>query len=178
MLIVMDLLTYNRNSFLFLFSGGDAKGVHVTKLTCKDGIVTWYNPVGALRLELQPKFSARFKACFVVDSGSVRLKVSQEVDARREPKSPSDRSNYFMNDHNLQTVLATKGRSQEVCITQENKLLLYLEPEVSEFLGYQKINFLYDMVALDKSEEDAIIEGLYKAKINCNLNAGMPFDYD
>ena len=144
-----------------LFSGG-AEGVHVAKLTCQDGVVTWYNPTGALRLELHHKLSKRFKACFVIDSSDVTIKLSKETDMKSkiETKSPLSRSNYFLNDHNLETVLtATGGRSQEVCLTQDDKLVLYLEPEVSENLAYQKVSFLYDLIPVNMADEQSSIEG-------------------
>ena len=77
-----------------------------------------------------------------------------------ETKSPISRSNYFLNDHNLETVLtATGGRSQEVCLTQDDKLVLYLEPEVSENLAYQKVSFLYDLIPVNMADEQSSIEG-------------------
>lgn len=134
----------------------------MTKLTCQDGVVTWYNPTGALRLELQPKQVKRFKTCFVVDSGDVTLKVSKET-SRVDIRSPSARSDYLLNDNNLETVLTSQGRSSEVCLPPDESLILYLEPEISELLGYQKISFFYDLVPIstDSTEEQSSIEGWF-----------------
>lgn len=134
----------------------------MAELTCQDGVVTWYNPTGALRLELHNKRSKRFQACFVIESGDVKIKLSQETDfnTRMETRSPLSRSNYIRNNNNLQTVFTSTDRSQEVCLTQDDRLILYLEPEVSENLAYQKISFLYDMVPVEQDQPQSSIEGI------------------
>lgn len=142
-----------------IVSSDDAtRGVHLTTLTCMDGSVTWYNPTGALRIELRPERPGHFRSCFVVDSGDVKLKVSREADLDINTKSPSQRTRFILNDHNLQTLITSKGKSNEVCIQATNSVILYFEPEVDSRLGYQKIFFQYDTTFTPEVEKSSIEE--------------------
>lgn len=142
------------------FSGGDgARGVHVAQLTCQTGSVTWYNPTGALRLEVKPQRSTQFTACFVVESGDVQLKLSQESDVIINAGAPTERSNHVMNDHNLKTLYMGKGRSKELCMSATAPVTLYLESEVSAILGMRKVSLQYDISEYRTPEEDTSIEG-------------------
>ncbi|XP_045212344.2 meteorin-like protein [Mercenaria mercenaria] len=134
------------------------KGVHLTTLTCMDGTVTWYNPTGALRIELKPERTGNFRSCFIVNTGDVKLKVSREVDLNINSKSPSQRNKFELNDHNLQTLVTFEGKSKEVCIQATDSVILYLEPEVDETLGYKKVVFQYDLTFIPKDEKSPIEE--------------------
>ena len=125
-------------------------------LSCQEGSITWYNPKDALRLEIKPDRLAHFKSCFVVESGQTRLKISREVKSPINSKSPTARSDYELNDHNLKTLMTSEGTSPEYCITSEEAIILYLEPEVTGSLGYQKIVFRYDSSAAAGLEGSSI----------------------
>lgn len=125
-------------------SDTDDVGVHVASASCPDGSITWYNPVGALRLELNPSNVPHFKTCVVIKSGNVKLKLSQEIDVNINSKSPTLRSKYVLNDSNLKTLMTSHGTSPEYCITSREPVVVYIEPERTEHLGYQKIVILYD----------------------------------
>ena len=136
-------LTHYLLSFSDDFDG--PPGVRNAKLTCHEGSVTWYNPVGALRLEISPTFTKAFRLCFVTDTGTAEIKVSQESDQIVNTKSASQRSAYVLNDSNLKTVATASGASKEHCISSEEAIILYIEPEYSGALGYQKVLFQYDV---------------------------------
>lgn len=135
----------------------EAHAVQLVSLSCLDGKVTWYNPVGALRIELRPNLSGTFRSCFITESGKARIKVSQEKEIVVNSKSPSERSSYVMNDHNLQPLMSSTGSSSEVCLTSSEHLILYLEPEITEGLSYQKVVFYYDN-SLEKNPQTQSIE--------------------
>lgn len=149
-------------SSCFHFSGSNKdRGVHMTTLACAEGGVTWYNPNGALSLELRPENPGRYRTCYKVDSEDVKLKISREGELNVNSKSPNQRSKHIMNDHNLQTLSITEGKSQEICIEATNGVILYLEPEYKETIGYQKIVFQYDSAIMHEDEEESSIEGKY-----------------
>ena len=137
----------NLTHFLLPFSDDfdGPPGVRNAKLTCHEGSVTWYNPIGALRLEISPTFTKAFRLCFVTDTGNAEIKVSQESDQIVNTKSASHRSAYVLNDSNLKTVATASGASKEHCISSEEAIILYIEPEYSGALGYQKVLFQYDV---------------------------------
>lgn len=133
-----------------------APGVRNTKLTCHEGSVTWYNPVGALRLELSPALTKAFRLCFVMETGNAEIKVSKESDDAINTKSPSQRSGYLLNDSNLKTIVTTTGASDETCLTSDGSVILYIEPEFMESLGYQKVFFQYDVTPLSDITEPSM----------------------
>lgn len=118
-----------------------------------DGSVTWYNPIGALRIELRPEIPGKFKSCFVVETGDVKLKISREAELNINSKSPSQRNQFIQNDNNLQTLVTSRGKSHEVCIQATNSVILYLEPEIVETLASKRIVFQYDLVYTPKVEK-------------------------
>lgn len=130
-----------------------------------DGSVTWYNPVGALRIELRPERPGHFRSCFVVDTGDVKLKVSREADLNINTKSPTQRTKFILNDNNLQTLITSEGRSNEVCIDATNSVILYLEPEVDSRLGYKKVVFQYDSTYTSEVEKSSIEGNFHFASI-------------
>lgn len=131
-------------------------GVRYSKLTCHEGSVTWYNPVGALRLELSPTLTKAFRFCFVMETGNAMIKVSKESDDAINTKSPPQRSQYILNDSNLKTIVTASGASKEYCMTSEEPIVLYIEPELTEHLGYQKVFFQYDITPLSEVKEPSI----------------------
>lgn len=134
------------------------KGVHLTTLTCMDGSVTWYNPIGALRVELRPEMPGKFQSCFIVETGDLKLKVSREAELNINSKSPSERNQFILNDNNLQPLVTSRGKSNEVCIQATNSVILYLEPEVDETLESKRVVFRYDLVYVPKVEKSPIEE--------------------
>lgn len=128
-------------------------GVRTTKFTCHEGSVTWYNPVGALRLEFSPTLTKAFRLCFVMDTGHAIIKVSEESDRAITTKSPTQ---YILNDNNLKTIVTVTGASKEHCITSEEPITLFVEPERTENLGYQKVLFQYDVTPLSKIVEPSM----------------------
>ena len=95
----------------------------------------------------------------MTDTGNAEIKVSQESDRDINPKSPSQRSQYILNDSNLKTVATASGASKEHCISSEDPIILYIEPEVTDTLGYQKVLFQYDVTPLSEVKE-SLIEGI------------------
>lgn len=160
MLMIVDLSQQHQcDQCDCIISANDAtRGVHLTTLTCKDGSITWYNPTGALRLELRPERTEDFRACFVLDSGDVKLKVSREAELSINSKSPSQRSQFIMNDHNLQTLSKSTGRSKELCIDVKTSVILYLESEVSEDIASKRVVFQYDITTGSQPDESSIEE--------------------
>ncbi|KAL4240234.1 hypothetical protein ACF0H5_001028 [Mactra antiquata] len=132
------------------------RGVHMTTLTCTEGGITWYNPNGALSLELRPERPGNYRTCYKVDSGDVKILISREGELNVNSKSPDQRSKFLMNDHNLQTISITEGKSHEICVEAMNSVVLYLEPEYKENIGYQKILFQYDSAKIPEHEEPSI----------------------
>lgn len=134
----------------------EARAVHTVSMSCLDGKVTWYNPTGALRIELRPKHAATFRSCFITESGKANIKVSQEKETTVDSKLPSVRSNYVLNEHNLQTLTSSSGSSSEFCVTSSEHLILYLEAEATVNLGYQKIVFYYDNILVQNPQLPSI----------------------
>lgn len=134
----------------------EARAVHLVSVSCLDGKVTWYNPTGALRIELRPKLAGTLRSCFIIDSGKANIKVSLEKEMTVNPKSPYGRSNYVLNDHNLQTLMSSSGSSSEFCLTSSEHVVLYLEPEATVNLSYQKIVFFYDNSVVQNAQRPSI----------------------
>ena len=126
---------------------------------CHEGSVTWYNPVGAIRLEVSPMVTKAFRLCFIVESGNAKVKLSQEEDQKINTKAPSERHIYTQKDSNLKTIAATSGLSTEHCISSSKPILLYIESEHTERLGYQKVFLQYDVAPLTEVKEPSI-EGI------------------
>lgn len=134
--------------------------MHLTTLTCMDGSVTWYNPNGALRIELRPERSGHFRSCFVLETGDVKLKISREADLNVNSRSPSQRAQFILNNHNLQALVTSEGTSKEICIYATDSVILYLEPEFDEKVGYKTIVFQYDSTMTSETKQSSI-EGKY-----------------
>ena len=104
-----------------------------------------------------------FQLCFVMDSGSAGVKLSQEVEQKINTKVPLDRKKYILNggDHgSLKTIAVTPGLTTEHCISSAKPIYLYIEPEHTERLGHQKVFFQYDVTPLAEVKEQSI-EGKY-----------------
>lgn len=158
LLILVDLSEqYKCDQCDCIISADDkVRGVHLTTLTCHDGSITWYNPTGALRLELRPERTEDFRACFVVDSGDVKVKVSKEADLTINSKSPMQRSQFILNDHNLRTLSLSEGRSNEICIDVTTSVILYIESEVVEDIASKKVMFQYDITTDVQPDENSV----------------------
>ena len=154
-------------SFLFSDDVEVPRGVRNAKLTCNEGSVTWYNPIGALRLELSPRIAETFRLCFVLETRNAKIKVSQEKDKALNAKFPPHRSKYILNDSNMVPLLTALGTSKEYCLSSEHPVILYLEPDLSEDLGYQKITFQYDVIKQNDFSEPSIEGNSYI--VGCEL---------
>lgn len=141
----------------------------MTTLTCMDGSVTWYNPNGALRIELRPERTGHFRSCFVLETADVKLKISREADWNVNSKSPSQRAKFVLNDHNLQTLATSQGTSKEICIDATDSVILYLEPAVDEELGYKKIVFQYDSTMTSDTKQSSIEGKFFVMLMTCHL---------
>lgn len=97
-----------------------------------------------------------------MDTGHAIIKVSQESDKAVTTKSPAQ---FILNDNNLKTIVTATGASKEHCIASEEPITLYVEPERTENLGYQKVFFQYDVIPLSKVVEPSMEGNLYVYEI-------------
>ena len=100
-----------------------------------------------------------FRLCFVMESGNAGVKLSQEVDQKINTKVPSERHKYILHGSylgNFKTIAMTPGLSKEHCISSANPIFLYIEPEHTDKLGYQKVFFQYDVTPLMEVKEPSI----------------------
>ena len=135
--------------------------VRSVKLTCHEGSVTWYNPIGALRLEVSPTATKGFRLCFIMESGNAAVKLSHERDEPFNVKSPTNRQQYLLSESNLKTIFKGSGASKEHCMSSSEPVILYLEPELSGRLGYQKIFLQYDVIPQSEVKEPSIDGNVY-----------------
>ncbi|KAK3601865.1 hypothetical protein CHS0354_041790 [Potamilus streckersoni] len=134
----------------------EPSGVRTIKPQCQEGQITWYDPYGAVRIIVQPRFSGDFRFCFSVNSGYILVKISREIIP--STKTPVTRLGYE-NSGELQTVLTTRGQLAEYCITSSENLILYLEPEkVRHPLAVPKISMFYDIEKIPRNQHDLFLE--------------------
>ena len=131
------------------------------KVTCHEGSVTWYNPIGALRLVVSPTATKVFRLCFIMESGNAAVKLSHERDEPINVKSPTNRQQYLLNDSKLKTIVKGSGASKEHCMSSSEPVILYLERELSGRLGYQKVFLQYDITPQSEVKEPSINGNIY-----------------
>ena len=107
-----------------------------------------------------------FRLCFVVETGNAEVKISQEVDQKINTKAPVIRHMHILNGSNLKTIATTSGLSKEHCISSSEPILLYIEPEYTERIGYQKVFFQYDVTPLTEMKEPSIEGNVLDNKIH------------
>ena len=130
------------------------------RLTCHEGSVRWYNPVGALRLEVSPIATKGFRLCFIIESGNAAVKLSHERDEPVNVKPPTNRKQYL---RNLETIVKGSGTSKEICMSSSEPVILYMETEITGRLGYQTVFLQYDVI----QQRETYIDGnVYNTNIH------------
>ncbi|KAK3093146.1 hypothetical protein FSP39_011837 [Pinctada imbricata] len=131
-------------------------GVRSVKTICDEGKIEWYSPYGALSIELKYSRSGGYRACFMIESVSTELQVSEESWnnsefplSRRLPPAAS-----------LKPLVSINGNHKEFCVTSLTPVILYLEPvRTQEMSGLSHVKFQYLLESRNfKAELDPIEE--------------------
>ncbi|KAK6170406.1 hypothetical protein SNE40_018810 [Patella caerulea] len=136
----------------------DEKGNAIVKPSCSEGRITWMNPHGAMRLELNPGIFTDFRACVIVKSDNTKTKVSKEV---QSTKYKNHRTKYLENEVKLEPWFTVIDRSREYCVqsTDKQPVLLYVETETTtNSTGLPRVTVLYDIEKYSPLQEDLMEE--------------------
>lgn len=126
----------------------DHKGVTNVKARCSEGKIEWFNPMGSIRLDINPNWQEEFEACFIVHTSYTKLKVSSE-------KNVNDESSL-----DLTPLFTAVGVMQSIpyCIksTRLESIHLYMESEkLTSYNGVTEVVIQYHIQKINKD----VLEG-------------------